>query len=802
VKTDCELRNTVVLHDGWKFHRGDIPDAAKPKFDDSDWQTVRIPHDWAIAGPFDRRNDLQVTTIVEDGERKPSEHTGRTGGLPHVGVGWYRRRFAGPAADASRRTYLEFDGVMSGAVVTVNGIEVGTWPYGYASFGFDVTGYVHPGPDNLMAVRVENKPRASRWYPGAGIYRNVRLVQTSSVRVAPWGVCIRVLDVSPERATVRLAVDIRNETGNAANVAAVTAIIAPDGTTVSEGDTSGSVAESAALDHQFTVLDPCLWDVRTPHLYRAVTRLFVGDRAVDCVETTFGIRTARFDSDKGFLLNGRSLRLHGVCQHHDLGPLGAAVNRRAIERQLEILREMGCNAIRTSHNPPAPELLELCDQLGFVVIDEAFDEWKMAKVENGCHVLFDDWAEKDLRAMIRRDRNHPCVILWSVGNEIGEQNSSTGADVARFLTEICHDEDPTRPVTAGFNNSEGAIANGLADVVDVPGWNYKPHFYRKYHEAHPDWPMYGSETESCVSSRGEYFFPVVEGKGVRHPNLHCSSYDLEAPPWGCIPDIEFAAQDECPFIAGEFVWTGFDYLGEPTPYNPEWPSRSSYFGIVDLCGIPKDRYFLYRSRWSDAPTLHLLPHWNWPAREGEIVPVHCYTSYDTAELFLNGESLGVRRKDPETRYGRYRLIWNEVRYRPGTLRVVALDSKGHALDSAEVKTAGPASKIVLFPDRRKLSSVPDDLCFIVVQIRDDDGVLQPLSDALIEFRVDGPIEIAAVGSGDPTSLESFVVPRRRAFHGQCLLIVRPVEHASGVARISAAAEGLPDSVVELRIGES
>ena len=536
-----------------------------------------------------------------------------------------------------------------------------------------------------------------------------------------------------------------------------------------------------------------LWSTASPDLYRAVSNVIVDDEPVDEYETTFGIREVRFDKDKGFLLNGRQVKLNGVCMHHDLGPLGAAVNTRAIERQWEILIDMGCNALRTSHNPPAPEVLEICDRMGVVVIDEAFDEWRLGKCENGYNVLFDEWAEKDLRSFIRRDRNHPSVIMWSIGNEIREQGSEKGAEVAKFLVDICHDEDPTRPTTAGFNSPDGAMENGLADVVDVPGWNYRPHMYGEYHRDHPDWPTYGSETESCVSTRGEYHFPAVEEKTARkeHDSLQVSSYDMCSPTWGYAPDIEFAAQDDCPFIFGQFVWTGFDYLGEPTPYNHRWPSRSSYFGIVDLCGLPKDRYYSYRSRWRpDVETLHILPHWNWEGREGETTPVHCYTNYDSAELFLNGKSQGVRRKDRDSVYDRYRLRWNDVKYEPGVLKVVALDREGRPVAEGEMRTAGAPARIELAPDRSSIMADGKDLSFITVRITDAGGILCPLSDNLVRFDLEGPGRILAVGNGDPTSTEPFVSDHRRAFHGLCMLIVASVEGSTGPLRIRASSEGL------------
>jgi len=792
-----ETRQSLILRYDWRFTRSDV-DGADSSLDDSGWEAVRVPHDWAIAGSFDEEHDLQFTVIMEDGERKPRNHSGRTGGLPHVGLGWYRRRFSLADDLQGKRVLVEFDGVMSHSTVYVNGQEVGSWPFGYASFAFDITDYVRFDEENVLAVRVDNKPGASRWYPGAGVYRHVRLTTLNPIHVAHWGTFVTITEIDGDAATANVRTELGNQSGTAQEATLTTAILDPDGRQVAVVSSDVSVSESEAVEQTLNIAGVQRWDVDAPKLYQAVSRASVGDKIVDEYTTRFGIRDVRFDADEGFFLNGRNLKLNGVCQHHDLGPLGSAVNRRGLERQLEILQDMGCNAIRTSHNPPTPELLDLCDEMGFLVIDEALDEWTVAKVDNGYHVLFDEWAEKDLVAMIRRDRNHPCVIMWSIGNEIGEQGREDGAEVAKFLTDICHREDPTRPVTAGFNNSDGAIKNGLADVVDIPGWNYKPFKYQEYHEQHPDWIMYGSENESCVSTRGEYYFPVEEEREVLRETLQVTSYDVAAPNWGYAPDREFEAQDACPFIMGEFVWTGFDYLGEPTPYKEQWPSRSSYFGIIDLCGIPKDRFYLYQSKWAGKEVLHLLPHWNWEGREGEVTPVHCYTSYDSAELFLNGKSLGVRKKNPDGLFDRYRLIWDDVKYEPGELKVVALGDDGQPAAEQVVRTAGAPARVELSPDRSEIQADGDDLCYVTVRVTDAGANLCPLADNLVNFGIDGPAEIVAVGNGDPTSLEPFRASRRRAFHGLCMLIVRSIEGEEGEVRVTAESDGLDPAEVMIR----
>ncbi len=518
---------------------------------------------------------------------------------------------------------------------------------------------------------------------------------------------------------------------------------------------------------------------------------------VDHETHPLGFRTLTFDPDNGFLINGVAMKLNGVCLHHDLGPLGAAVNRTALKRQLDLLQAMGCNAVRTSHNPPTPELLELCDVLGLLVIDEAFDEWRTGKLDNGYHRHFDEWAEKDLRAMIRRDRNHPCVIMWSIGNEIMEQWEEQGAAVASFLSGICHDEDPTRPTTAGFNGPDDAIKNGLAAAVDIPGWNYQPHRYVRFHQMFPTKATYGSETESTVSSRGVYYFPVNEEVSPVRDTLQVNSYDMCYPPWAYSPDVEFRAQDECGFSLGEFVWTGFDYLGEPTPYFERWPSRSSYFGILDLCGIPKDRYYLYQSKWTDQPVLHLLPHWTWPGREGESTPVHCYTGFPTVELFVNGRSQGRRSKREKLMLGSYRLVWPDVRYEAGTLKAVAYDGEGRVIAETVVNTAGSPVAIELVADRKTMVADGDDMAFVTVRLVDADGNLCPTADDLVTFQLDGPATIAAVDNGNAASLESFQANQRRAFSGLCMVYLRSAGQQDGVVTLTATADGLASASVTL-----
>ncbi|MFW6132639.1 MAG: glycoside hydrolase family 2 TIM barrel-domain containing protein, partial [Planctomycetota bacterium] len=757
-------RTQTLLSGPWSFSRTDPAGAEKVDFDDSAWRTVTVPHDWAIGEPFDKDHDVHHTAIVADAEVAAKRHVGRTGGLPHVGTAWYRLRFDADL-DGGKRALVEFDGAMSHAQVFVNGDRVGTWPYGYASFAFDITRHVRRGR-NVLAVRLDNKPLASRWYPGAGLYRPVRLITVSPVHVAHWGTCVTTPVVEPDAAVVRVRTELVSHDEPTDDVQLETRILDAAGAEVARRTATPRAEPACEVTQDFNVDAPQLWSPDRPYLYKAVSVVRSRGRVVDACETVFGIRHLRFDADEGLFVNARNVKLRGVCMHHDLGPLGAAFSKVAARRQLHILREMGCNALRTSHNPPAPQLLDLCDEMGFLVIDEAFDEWRVAKVDNGYHILFDQWAERDLRAMIRRDRNHPCVILWSIGNEVLDQREPDGGRTARCLTAICHREDPTRPTTAGFNMAEDAIANGLADAVDVVGWNYRPHQYAAFKRAHPEWITYGSETESCISSRHEYLPPPVEERDALHPSNQVPAYDLAAPSWGYPPDIEFRYQDECPFVLGQFVWTGWDYLGEPAPYKEEWPARSSYFGIVDLCGIPKDRYYLYQSRWApEKGTLHLLPHWTWPGREGSVIPVHCYTSHAAVELFLNGRSLGARCKNVKTLMERYRLVWNDVVYEPGELKAVAYDEGHDPVGETVVRTAGAPEKLSAALQFMDAGDPADALAFVLVEVRDAADTVCCGAETRVEFSVEGPAAIAAVGNGDATSLDPFQANWRRAFHG-------------------------------------
>ncbi len=773
-------RNVLLLDKNWKFCNKDITSAFEKEFNDKHWQNVNVPHDWAITGQFNMNIDAQFVKVLEDGDSISKLRTGRTGALPTFGVGWYRKSLPVTNADKDKRIFIEFDGAMSLAKIYLNGNFVGEWPYGYSSFAFELTKFINFSSDNILAVRLENLPESSRWYSGAGIYRNVRLVKTNKTHVAHWGTFITTPQVTEKSATINIKTQVLAQKSTE-NVSLLTEIQAPDGKIVGKQRTSlKTTTDSLNFVQTFKLNKPALWSVESPNLYKAVSKVFVGNRQVDEYSTTFGCRTIRFDKNTGFYLNEKPLKIKGVCMHHDLGPLGAAVNYRATLRQLEMMKAMGANAIRTAHNPSSPELIQICDSIGLLVQVEAFDEWNAGKNNNGYHLYFDEWHERDLQNMIRRDRNHPSVIMWSIGNEVREQDMTGGGEIARKLTAISHREDPTRPTTAGFNNHNAAIRNGLADGVDLVGFNYKPQDYKAKHEKYPDFVLYGSETASTVSSRGEYKFPVKEIRGVWHNDYQVSGYDMEYPGWASTPDTEFQAQDDNDFIFGEFVWTGFDYLGEPTPYNEGTPARSSYFGIVDLAGLKKDRFYLYQSKWSDKPVLHVLPHWNWPERVGQKVPVYCYTNYPKAELFVNGKSMGVKQKDKLNKYTRYRLMWNDVIYSPGEIKVVAYNEQNQPLEEKIIRTANDPYSVKLTADRQIISADGKDLSFVTVEIVDKNGNLCPRADQLLFFEVAGNGKLKAVCNGNAIDQTPFSSNYMRAFNGKLVAVIESSETAGEI----------------------
>ncbi|MBR5924568.1 MAG: DUF4982 domain-containing protein [Bacteroidales bacterium] len=790
-------RSEVLLDKGWKFHWGDAPEAFAPAYDDSAWQDVCVPHDWAIYGPFSREYDLQNVAVTQNYEKKATLKTGRTGGLPYVGCGWYRRSFEVPAG---RRAVLLFDGAMSEAHVWVNGRELCYWPYGYNSFYVDVSDAVRPG-SNSLAVRLENLPNSSRWYPGAGLYRNVHLILTDAVRVPVWGTYITTPHVEAEYATVRLETTV--EGADNLQFAIVTDILGPEGEVVASA--SSPATSAGPVVQEFSVDNPSLWSPESPSLYKAVSVVCAGGLELDRYETVFGIRSVEFVPHKGFFLNGEMRKFQGVCNHHDLGPLGAAVNEAALRHQLELLKDMGCDAIRTSHNMPAPELVRLCDEMGFMMMVEPFDEWDVAKCRNGYHRLFEEWAEKDMVNMLRQYRNHPSVVLWSIGNEVPTQCRPEGYKVATFLRDICHREDPSRLVTCGMDQVSCILSNGFAEAVDVPGINYRTFRYEEAYNALPQGFILGSETGSTVSSRGVYKLPAVKRFSAKDADHQCSAYELDACSWSNIPDVDLALAEDYPWTLGQFVWTGFDYLGEPSPYDTDaWPNHSSMFGIIDLASIPKDRFYLFRSVWNrESPTLHILPHWNW--NEGDKVPVHVFTSYDEAELFLNGISLGRRCKLPapgigdaacthggqdEPLEGRYRLIWEDVDYVPGELKAVAF-ADGRAVDSVFVRTAGKPHHIVLETGSVALAADGKDLAYVTVSVVDKHGNLCPVDSSLLSFRVRGAGRFLAAANGDPTCLDPFHEPCMHAFSGRLTVILQSGEKPG---RIRLSVRGAQPSV--------
>ena len=786
----------------------------KADFDDRSWAKVNLPHDWAIKGPFFTGWDAEVG--------------GGMGRLPSNGVAWYRKKLDIPASDAGRSIFLDVDGAMSYAIVWLNGHLVGGWPYGYNSWRLDLTPYLRPGAENQLAIRVDNPNYSARWYPGGGIYRNVWLTKTNPVHVAQSGTYLSTHEVSKASARIDLEVSIDNLSKKDATISLVTDIYALDAKGAKTGASLATIAgattkivrgKSEKVKGSVVLKQPKLWGPapsQTPNLYVAVSRLVQGGKSIDEYETRFGIRSVEYDPNKGILINGEHVRLQGVNQHHDLGALGAAFNLRAAERQLEILREMGCNAIRMSHNPPAPELLELTDRMGFLVFDEIFDSWERKKTPHDFHLIFPDWYEPDTRAFIRRDRNCPSVIIWGLGNEVGEQyTAEDGAAIAKRIYDIMKEEDPSRPITSAMNFAKPDMA--LPRVLDMIGLNYQgegirqaPEFegtdrirtapqYDPYHEKFPNKVILSTETASAASSRGVYLFPVTkdnsspirDGRGGDSKICQVSSYELYAVDFGSSVDKVFSALEKHPFVAGEFVWNGWDYLGEPTPY---YEARSSYTGMIDLAGFPKDRFYLYQSQWRpELPMVHILPHWNWPERVGQITPVHVFTSGDEAELFLNGKSLGRKKKA----LYEYRLRWDSVTYEAGELKVIAYKGNKQWAENT-VKTSGLPELLQASVDHQSIRADGKDLAFITIKVCDKDGLMVPRSNQPIQFTIEGPGEILATDNGDPMDLLAFPSHKRNAFNGLCLVIVRAKQGNPGEITIRATSSGLKDAQLSIK----
>jgi beta-galactosidase len=756
---------------GWKFHLGDADGGDDAACDDSGWRRLDLPHDWSIELPF-----------------HADSPAGTGGGFLDGGVGWYRKTFTAPADWRGKRVFVGFDGAYMNSRVWLNGTLLGERPYGYISFEYELTPHLRLGARNTLSVRLDNNQPNSRWYSGSGIYRNVWLTVLDPLHADYCGLSVTTPAAGTDSATVRIRLRVRNQSAAARSASIRVRIFDPDGKRVAAQTSAGGdirAEECRDYDLEVTVANPRLWSVNSPNRYSVRVEVLSGGAVTDTYQATFGIRTFAMDPDEGFSLNGVRMKLNGVCLHHDLGALGAAVNRRATERQLQIMMATGCNAVRTSHNPPEPELLDLCDRLGLLVIDEAFDTWKESKNANDYNLYFDRWARIDIQAMVRRDRNHPCIVMYSIGNEIHDVVSEEGVPRAQRLIEWVRQEDTTRLMTHGSNFNEWGTA--VAGLLDTVGYNYHTHLYDLHHAQYPRWRMYASETSSSVRSRGVYKPPT----GERLPpgaDFQCSSYDNTVADWGLSAEESYKQVNTRKFIAGEFLWSGFDYLGEPTPYG--WPAKSSYFGIVDTCGFPKDIYYFYQSRWTDRPMVHLLPHWNWS--EGETVAVWAYTNCEEVELFLNNLSLGVRRFEPN---GPLHLEW-KVPFRPGTLRAEARRG-GSVAARDEVRTAGAPVAVRLSTDRSELSASNEDLAFVTADIIDSEGVICPAVDNRVNFSVTGPGMIAGVDNGDPVCHESYKGTGRSAFHGKCLAIVRSTGRP-GKITIAAAADGLAAGLISLQ----
>lgn len=773
-------RNTINLKT-WQFSRDSV-----------NYKPVTIPHDWAINGPFDKKWDLQFVAIEQNGETEKTEKSGRSGALPWIGRGFYKTTI--DLKKLPKTAVLEFDGAMADPHVYINGKLAGHWAYGYNAFRVDAAPYLKKGK-NEISVSLNNREESSRWYPGGGLYRPVQFVTNAdAATINPWGCYFRTESIGNGKAEVSICTNINNvdKTLSIENqlVDATGKIVAQF--KYGDFDAQGNVVKTLTVD------DAHLWSPETPYLYKLVTRLYRNKKLIDQTQQKVGIRTVRVAQYDGFQLNGVSRKIKGVCLHHDLGPLGAAVNKAALIRQIRTMKDMGCDAIRTAHNMPSTWQMEVCDSMGMMVMAESFDMWIYPKCKNGYALNFKDWADKDIENLVLNHRNHPSIVMWSIGNEIPEQWSEEGRNISKHLQDLCHKFDPTRPVTQGMDRAEDALKSGFAQVMDVPGFNYRVHKYDNNIKQLPKGFLLGSETASTVSSRGVYKFPVEASDSKTYTDGQCSSYDVEYCPWSNLPDDDWRMQDDRDYTIGEFVWTGYDYLGEPSPYDEYWPSRSSYFGICDLAGLPKDRYYLYRSHWrKDDATLHVLPHWTFPGREGETTPVYCYTSWPSAELFVNGKSQGRILKNPNTRLDRYRLRWNNVKYEPGEIKVVAYDYDGTAKGEKIIRTAGAPARIVLKADRNSISSKGEDLSFVTVSVVDKNGTPCPTATNNMKFNVSGAGKFRAACNGDATSLVAFNSTEMPLFSGELVVVVEGLRH--GTAMLSVSADGLPTATLPIEV---
>ena len=766
---NAQQRQMLTLTEGWQFSR-----------DNASWKSVNIPHDWAIAGPFDKKWDLQYVAIEQNGEKEKSEKSGRSGALPWIGEGHYRTSVTLPQGYTNAT--LMVDGAMSNAHVRVNGKELAYWPYGYNAFNVNIP--LTPEISTLnIEIDLNNVEESSRWYPGGGLYRPVRLLLNGDTRFEPWQTYIRTIDATEKQATLEVKAKVIGKQGK------TEALLAD-----AEGRIVASASAPPTKDGNMMMRlwfdNPKLWSPESPYLYTLTMNQYADGKLLDTESHKVGIRTISVTKEGGFQLNGKSRKIKGVCLHHDLGPLGAAENKAALIRQIKTMKAMGCDAIRTAHNMPSTMQMDICDSLGMMVMAESFDMWIYPKCKNGYAKFFKEWSDRDIENLVLHHRNHPSIIMWSIGNEIPEQWSEEGVKISRHLQDICHRLDPSRTVTQGMDRAEAALKSGFAQVMDVPGFNYRVHKYEKNIAQLPQGFLLGSETASTVSSRGVYKFPVVVSDNAVYADGQCSSYDTEYCSWSNLPDDDWRCQEDYPWVIGEFVWTGYDYLGEPTPYDTYWPSRSSYFGICDLAGLPKDRYYLYRSHWrTDDHTIHVLPHWTWPGREGKVTPVYCYTDAPEAELFVNGKSQGRISHNKESRLDRFRLRWNNVKYQPGELRVVAYNADGSVMGETKVKTAGEPAALQLdvecpSSDDNTLKADGSDLAYITVSLTDKAGTFCPTLDDDITLSVEGAGTFEAACNGDATSLQSMREPTMKLFSGKAVFVVRSTKD-SGTIKVTA-----------------
>lgn len=764
----------LILEDNWKFSNGKFENASEIKFNDSKWETVSIPHDWAIYGPFNKEVDKQVIAITQNNEKIATEKTGRTGSLPHIGDAWYRTNFNLPNFQEGSKIFITFEGAMSDPQIFINGEKAGEWGYGYAYFNIEITNFVKSG-SNLLAVHLSPKPLSSRWYPGAGLFRKVKIIIQPENHLKKWETFITTPYVTNELAKINIKTKVEGQ-----NLQLETTIKDEQGNVLAIEKSEDIFGNE--FEQNISLKNPKLWSINSPNLYYAESKLYNKNGSLHDIQTTrFGVRTISYKPEEGFRLNGENIKFKGVCLHHDLGPLGAAVNKSALRRQIQIMKEMGANAIRSAHNMPSHEQLELCDEMGMMFLAESFDEWQKPKVKNGYNRFFNEYHEKDIINLVRATRNHPCIVMWSSGNEVPDQWGSEGVKRAKMLQDIFHQEDPTRPVTVGMDQVKAVMESGFGAIMDIPGLNYRTHLYNEAFTRFPQRLLLGSETASTVSSRGIYKFPVQIAHSKIYEDGQCSSYDLEYCNWSNLPEDDAILQDDNNWVIGEFVWTGFDYLGEPTPYDEYWPSRSSYFGICDLAGLPKDRYYWYKSRWNtNETTLHILPHWNWEGMEGDTIPVFAYTSYKTAELFVNGKSMGKKTKNNNSKLERYRLMWNNVAYQPGELKIVAYNDNGNIAEEKLIKTSGEPYKLVLNTKQQTISANNNDISFITVSVVDKNGIPCPTATNRLNFKVSGAGKFRAACNGDATSLEQFHLPTMKLFSGKLVALIQSNKNAGDI----------------------